>query len=109
MHWLSALFLRRVQIFASCAPEECIEALATRAISKGYGNAGITRTSATFTKETGPNGCTGCLLLLLGIIPGVVYFALARGQRSLSVSASVQDEKTRLVFTGTTQNDGICV
>ena len=66
-----------------------------------FGAGGWTATAqadrnATFAYTIPPSGCTGALLLLLGIIPGLLYFLLAKKNVTASVTATGEGSEASL-------------
>lgn len=77
----------------SIAPKEVLSSAATYFIAKGgWEIAYQTDDTLVLRNRSGASVPMGCLLLLLGIIPGLLYFLLAKGTEStLTIQASPQD------------------
>lgn len=81
-------------------PRECIQAATAHMAQKGYSVAHVGDTSATYTRARKPNTGVGVLLLLLGLIPGLLYFGLFKGTARSTLVATPDDDRTRLIFSG---------
>lgn len=80
-------------------PEEALEGVMTCFVGGGvYAVHSRTERSVTFSREKSPDFLIGCALLLLGIVPGLIYFGLAGGTVRLTVIAEPVSEGTRLTF-----------
>jgi hypothetical protein len=69
------------------APKECLEAITAHMTHAGYAVSYLGESAATFTRPKRANTDVGCLLLLLGLVPGLLYFGLFRGTQTVSVTA----------------------
>lgn len=87
-------------LFVSISPQESIERISAEMVQGGYAVAHRGEMTATFTRPKKPKTDTGCLLLLLGIIPGLLYFGLFKGTYTTSVVAVRESSGTRLVISG---------
>jgi hypothetical protein len=75
------------EIAASESPDAATERAVSYMVSLGFVLSQKTDTSATFSRRKRPNTDVGILLLLLGIVPGALYFLLAGGERRTTVEA----------------------
>ncbi len=85
-------------VLVSYSPSECIEMATAHMARAGYSIAHVGQSSATYTRPKKPNTDIGILLLLLGIIPGLLYFGLFRGTLTSTVLASPIKNGTHLIF-----------
>ncbi len=90
----------RQGVLVSYSPSECIEMATAHMARAGYSIAYVGQRSATYTRPKKPNTDIGILLLLLGIIPGLLYFGLFRGTLTSTVFASPIKDGTHLIFSG---------
>ena len=81
-------------------PTGAVEATAGFMTSRGFAISHKGETSATFTRPKKPSMETGILLLLLGIIPGLLYFGLFRGTQTTTVLATSGPAGTMLTLSG---------
>jgi hypothetical protein len=81
-------------------PSEAIEAATSYMVMRGYTVSYKGETSATFSRPKKPSNDIGCLLLLLGIIPGLLYYGLFRRTLNTSVVAVSGPAGTQLTFSG---------
>ena len=75
------------EIAARESPEAATDRAVSYMVSLGFVLSQKTDTSATFSRRKRPNTDVGILLLLLGIVPGALYFLLAGGERRTTVLA----------------------
>ena len=75
------------QIAARESPDAATEQAVSYMVSLGFVLSQKTDTSATFSRRKRPNTDVGILLLLLGIVPGALYFLLAGGERRTTMLA----------------------
>ena len=68
--------------------------------NKGFAVSHRDDTSATFTRAMRANMDIGCLLLLLGIVPGLLYFGLFKGTGTTTVLATTGPAGTQLMISG---------
>ncbi len=90
----------RQGVLVSYSPSECIEMATAHRAQAGYSIAHLGQRSATYTRPKKPNTDIGILLLLLGLIPGLLYFGLFRGTLTSTVLASPIKDGTHLIFSG---------
>jgi hypothetical protein len=82
------------------SPDKAVEQATSYMVMRGYTVAYKGETSATFAREQKPSNDIGCLLLLLGIVPGLLYYGLFRRTLSTSVVAVSGPAGTQLTFSG---------
>jgi hypothetical protein len=82
------------------SPEEAIDVVTTHMVRNGFAIAYRGDTSVTFTRPKRANADIGCLLLLLGIIPGLLYFGLFKGTQTTTVIATHNQGRTELALSG---------
>jgi len=87
-------------LMVSGAPAATVDATAGFMTSRGFAISHQGETSATFTRPKKPSMETGILLLLLGIIPGLLYFGLFRGTQTTTVLAMAGPAGTTLTLSG---------
>ena len=88
------------------SPQDAINGATTYMVSRGFALSHKSDNSATFTRPKKPNNDIGCLLLLLGIIPGLLYFGLFKGTATTTVLATNGPAGTQLVISGDDANAG---
>lgn len=91
---------RQASLLLAGSPKEAVDLVMAHMAHEGFVVAHRGETGATFTRPKKPKTDTGCLLLLLGIIPGLLYFGLFKGVYTTSVVASSEGDGTRLVVSG---------
>jgi hypothetical protein len=69
-------------------------------VQQGFAISHRNDTSATFTRRKPANTDIGCLLLLLGIVPGLLYFGLFKGTWTTTVFATTGPAETQLMISG---------
>ncbi len=67
-------------------------------VGQGYTLSRKGAASATFTRPKKPNNDIGCLLLLLGIVPELLYFGLFRGTQTTTAVATTGPLGTNLIL-----------
>jgi len=82
------------------SPSEAVDAVVSYMVLRGFAISHRDDTSATFTRAKGPNTDIGCLLLLLGIVPGLLYFGLFKGTWTTTVLATTGPAGTQLMISG---------
>jgi hypothetical protein len=91
-------------IYADRPPGECIDRIAVFMAGCGFAIVHRSENSITFTRPKRPDTDLGCFLLLLGLIPGLLYFGLYKGTQTVGVYASSTGGKTALTLTGDDRN-----
>lgn len=84
----------------AASPAEAVDAATAYMVQNGYAISHKGDTSATFTRPKKPNNDIGCLLLLLGVLPGLLYFGLSQGVYTTTIVATREPGETRLVLSG---------
>jgi hypothetical protein len=82
------------------SPSQAVDAVVSYMVLQGFAISHRDDTSATFTRTKGPNTDIGCLLLLLGIVPGLLYFGLFKGTWTTTVLATTGAAGTQLMISG---------
>ncbi len=73
----------------------------------GFALAGREENRVAFSRNKGPDLALGCILLWLFIIPGIIYFILAKGE-TVYTTVSVEptdDGRTRVTFSSDERGD----
>lgn len=70
----------------NASPDQIIQSAVQFCTNDSYITTTQVGQSATFTRELGGSGCLGCLLSLLLVIPGVVYFVVHKSRATLAVN-----------------------
>lgn len=81
-------------------PAAAVDRVTARMAERGFAVVHKGRDTATFSRPRKPNTDVGILLLLLGVVPGLLYFGLFRGTRTVSVVAVREGSGARLVASG---------
>ncbi len=81
-------------------PDEILSGLMAHMTSRGYSLDSGFGTTVKFSHRIPPNPLVGIFLLLLGIIPGVLYFLLAGSTMHCGATAYRTDEGTRVTVNG---------
>lgn len=81
-------------------PREALDSVVACFVESGtYAVESRSDTSVTFVREKNPDFILGCLLLILGLVPGLIYLGLAGGTVRLTVLAEATGEgKARVTF-----------
>ena len=82
------------------SPDKAVVEATPYMVMRGYTVSYKGETSATFVREQKPSNDIGCLLLLFGIVPGLLYYGLFRRTPSTSVVAVSGPAGTQLTFSG---------
>jgi hypothetical protein len=82
------------------SPSEAVDAVVSYMVLQGFAISHRDATSATFTRRKPANTDIGCLLLLLGIVPGLLYFGLFKGTWTTTVLATTGPAGTQLMISG---------
>lgn len=82
------------------SPSEAVDAVVSYMVQQGFAISHRYDTSATFTRAQSANTDIGCLLLLLGIVPGLLYFGLFKGTGTTTVLATTGPAGTQLMISG---------
>lgn len=79
---------------------EAVEAVTGLVVQRGFTVSYKGETTATFSRAKKANTELGCLLLLLGLVPGLIYFGLFRGIQTTTVFATTGPEGTQVILSG---------
>lgn len=90
---------RQPRYFAE-SPRECVEEATAYMVGNGFAVAQQSSATVTFTRPKKPSTDIGCLLLLLGIIPGLLYFGLFKGTYTTTLVARRGNVGTEMVVSG---------
>lgn len=82
------------------APAQVLDLAASHMVGRGYAIESRQPNSLTFSHREEPNVPLGCFLLLLGLVPGVLYFLLAGGDRRTTLLATEEGEGCRVYVSG---------
>jgi hypothetical protein len=82
------------------SPSQAVDAVVSYMVQQGFALSHRDDTSATFTRAMRANTDIGCLLLLLGIVPGLLYFGLFKGTGTTTVLATTGPAGTQLMISG---------
>ena len=87
-------------IITDMTPVQVIEQAATHMASRGFAIESRIGNAINFAFHEGPNAFVGLVLLLLGILPGILYFLLAGGDRRTTLLANEEGEGSRVYVSG---------
>lgn len=87
-------------IALSSPPIDTIDTATSFMVSQGYTLTFKGATSATFARPQRPSDTPGCLFLLLGIIPGLLYYGLFKGTLRTTPIATSGPVGTQLAISG---------
>ena len=90
-------------IAVDASPSEAVDAAVSYMVQRGFAISHRDDTSATFTRAMEPHMGIGCLLLLLGIVPGLLYLGLFKGTGATTVLATTGPAGTQLMISGDDQ------
>jgi hypothetical protein len=93
-------------VAVDASPQEAVDAATSYMVGRGFALSHKSENSATFTRPKKPNNDIGCLLLLIGIIPGLLYFGLFKGTATTTVLATNGPAGTQLMISGDDANAG---
>lgn len=82
------------------SPQDAIQRTVAHMVGRGYPLVSRQENSATFSHHEGPDVWAGCFLLLLFLLPGILYFILAGGERHTTLVATAEDNGVRLYAGG---------
>ncbi len=80
--------------------DQVLEQTATHMASRGFAIESRLGNTMNFSFQEGPNAFLGCVLLLLGIVPGILYFLLAGGARRTTLLVNEEGEGCRVYVSG---------
>lgn len=81
-------------------PPDPLRSVVAYMVGRGFAIAYRDEGTATFTRPKKPSTDIGCLLLLLGIVPGLLYFGLFRGTQTTTLAAVPSEICTQLLVSG---------
>jgi hypothetical protein len=84
----------------SIAPHQAIEGAMMRMTSQGYSVETTTEGGITFARTEGPSIIVGLVLLILGIVPGLIYFLIPRSPKHTTLLVAEASEGSRLTMGG---------
>ena len=84
----------------SIAPQQVIEGAMMRMTSQGYSVEMSTEGGITFARTEGPSIIVGLVLLILGIVPGLIYFLIPRSPKHTSLVVAEVSGGSRLTLGG---------
>jgi len=90
----------RSNLFLDQSPQESLDVVTGYLVQEGVAVAYRGETTATFTRPKKADTGLGCFLLLLGLIPGLLYFGLFKGTYTTTVTALRQSNGTQLILSG---------
>jgi hypothetical protein len=87
-------------VVTNMMPAQVLEQAATHMASRGFGIESRLGNTINFSFHEEPNMLAGCALLLLGILPGLLYFLLAGGDRRTTLLVNEEGEGSRVYVSG---------
>ena len=87
-------------VVTDMTPAQVLEQAAIYMAGRGFVIESRLGNTITFSFHEGPNTLAGCLLLLLGIVPGMLYFLLAGGDRRTTLLVNEEGEGCRVYVSG---------
>lgn len=91
----------RAGLMLAHPPTECIRTVTGYMVQRGFAITYRDDTTATFTRPKKPNTDLGCFLLLLGLVPGLLYFGLYKGTLTTTVTVLRSGaRRTHLMISG---------
>ena len=84
----------------SVSPQQAIEGAMMRMTSQGYSVEATYEGSVTFARTEGPSIIVGLFLLVLGIVPGLIYFLIPRSPKHTTLVVAEVDGGSRLTLGG---------
>jgi hypothetical protein len=87
-------------VVTDMTPTQVLEQAATHMASRGFAIESRIGKAINFAFREGPNAFLGLVLLLLGILPGILYFLLAGGDRRTTLLANEEGEGCRVYVSG---------
>jgi hypothetical protein len=81
-------------------PDRVLGQAATYMASRGFAIESRQGNAMNFSHHEEPSVVLGCGLLLVGIVPGVLYFLLAGGDRRTTLLANEEGEGSRVFVSG---------
>ena len=90
----------RSNLFLDQSPQEIIDIVTGYLAQEGFAVRYRSENTATFTRPKKADTGLGCFLLLLGLIPGLLYFGLFRGTHTTTVTALHRGNGTQIILSG---------
>jgi hypothetical protein len=87
-------------VITDMTPAQVLEQAATHMASRGFAIESRLGNTMNFSFHEGPNVFVGLVLLLLGILPGILYFLLAGGDRRTTLLVNEEGEGCRVYVSG---------
>ena len=87
-------------VVTDMTPAQVLEQAATHMASRGFAIESRLGNSMNFSFREGPNAFLGVVLLLLFILPGILYFLLAGGDRRTTLLVNEEGEGCRVYVSG---------
>jgi hypothetical protein len=87
-------------VVTDMTPAQVLEQAATHMASRGFAIELRLGNTMNFSFHEGPNAGVGLILLLLGILPGIIYFLVAGGDRRTTLLVNEEGEGSRVYVSG---------
>ena len=87
-------------VVTDMTPVQVLEQAATHMASRGFAIESRLGNTMNFAFHEGPNVFAGLVLLILGIVPGILYFLLAGGDRRTTLLVNEEGEGCRIYVSG---------
>jgi len=84
----------------SVSPAQAIEGAMMRMTSQSYSVEATYEGSVTFARTEGPSIIVGLALLVLGIVPGIIYFLIPRSPKHTTLIVAEAPRGSRLTLGG---------
>jgi hypothetical protein len=81
-------------------PAQLLDQASTYMASRGFIIEQRLGNTMNFSFHEGPNAFLGCFLLLLGLVPGILYFVLAEGDLRVTLLVNEEGEGARVYVSG---------
>ena len=87
-------------VITDMTPVQVLEQAATHMAGRGFAIESWLGNAINFSFHEEPNVALGCGLLLIGIVPGILYFLLAGGDRRTTLLVNGEGEGCRVYVSG---------
>ena len=87
-------------VVTDMTPAQVLEQAATHMASRSFAIESRIGNTMNFSFHEGPSVFLGFVLLLLGIVPGILYFLLAGGDRRTTMLVNKEGEGSRVYVSG---------
>jgi hypothetical protein len=87
-------------VITDMTPAQVLEQAATHMASRGFAIESRLANAVNFSYRQEPNVILGLVLLLLGILPGILYFLLAGGHRRITLLVNEEGDGCRVYVDG---------